>query len=116
MYEGHFAEATEVLERSLECGKRIGIPPRARADIMALLGIAALRRGEVDNCIGCLGASSCIFPIAREAVHTRQSGSRGGREVYRIPGRMAGDIRIRWLLNLAYMTLGEYPDRVPQST
>ena len=25
-----------------------------------------------------------------------------------------GDIRIRWLLNLAYMTLGEYPDSVPK--
>ena len=26
---------------------------------------------------------------------------------------MPGDLRVRWLLNLAYMTLGEYPEKVP---
>src|SRR4029453_3138065 len=27
--------------------------------------------------------------------------------------KMPGDLRVRWLLNLAYMSLGEYPDKVP---
>ncbi len=26
-----------------------------------------------------------------------------------------GDLRIRWLLNIAFMSLGEYPDRVPKA-
>jgi hypothetical protein len=114
MYEGRFSEATTSLEKSLEIGRSAGIPSRVRADVMALLGIAALRRGEVENCIGCLGASSCIFPIAREAVHTQQSGSREAVERFAAYlEEWPGDLRIRWLLNLAYMTLGEYPDKVP---
>ena len=82
---------------------------------MALLGITALRRGEVDNCIGCVGPSSCIFPIARQAAHTRQAGSREAVERFTAYLDLwPGDIRVRWLLNLAYMTLGEYPDKVPK--
>jgi len=114
MYEGRFSEATTSLQKSLEIGRSAGIPAHVRADVMALLGIVALRRGEVDNCIGCLGASSCIFPIAREAVHTQQSGSREAVERFTAYlDEWPGDLRVRWLLNLAYMTLGEYPGKVP---
>ena len=34
------------------------------------------RRGETENCLACLGPSSCIFPIAAEAVHQQPAGSR----------------------------------------
>ena len=47
-----------------------------RAELTAILGILALRRGEVENCIQCVGPSSCIFPISRDAVHQNQEGSR----------------------------------------
>jgi hypothetical protein len=115
MYEGHFSEATAAFVKALEVGRSAGAPSRVRADLMALLGIVALRRGEVDNCIGCVGPSSCIFPIAHEAVHTRQTGSRDAVERFTAYlHEWPGDIRIRWLLNLAYMTLGEYPDKVPK--
>ena len=84
---------------------------------MALLGIVALRRGEVDNCIGCVGPSSCIFPIAHEAVHTQQSGSREAvRRFTAYLDEWPGDLRVRWLLNIAYMTLGEYPGQGPASS
>ena len=115
IYEGRFSEASASFQKSLEIGRSAGVPSRVRSDLMALLGIAALRRGEVDNCIGCVGPSSCIFPIAREAVHTRQAGSREAVERFTAYlDEWPGDIRIRWLLNLAYMTLGEYPEKVPK--
>ena len=115
MYEGHFSEATAAFLKALEVGRSAGVPSRVRADLMALLGIVALRRGEVDNCIGCVGPSSCIFPIAHDAVHTRQAGSRDAVDRFTAYlQEWPGDIRIRWLLNLAYMTLGEYPDKVPK--
>ncbi len=114
MYEGRFSDATISLQKSLEVGRSV-VPSRVRAELMALLGIVALRRGEVDNCIGCVGLSSCIFPIAREAVHTQQSGSREAIERFTAYlEEWPGDIRIRWLLNLAYMTLGDYPGKVPK--
>ena len=82
---------------------------------MAVLGIIALRRGEVENCLECVGPSSCIFPIAPDAVHLNKAGSREAVEmVHGLPGRVPDDLRVTWLLNIAYMTLGEYPDRVPR--
>ncbi len=114
MYEGRFSDATSAFQRSLEIGRSSGIPLRVQSDLMVLLGIVAMRRGEVDNCIACVGPSSCIFPIVREAVHTRQIGSR--EAIQRFAAYLAerpGDLRVRWLLNIAYMTLGEYPEKVP---
>ena len=93
-----------------------GRPPIDRAQ-RALLGIVALRRGEVDNCIACVGPSSCIFPIAPEAVHTSSRPARARRSgtSRRTSSEWPGDLRVRWLLNLAYMTLGEYPEKVPRA-
>src|SRR5256885_1185660 len=75
MYQGRFAEAVPWLERAWEVSRIPGVPAKDRASVRALLGLVALRRGEVENCLGCLGPSSCIFPIAREAVHLQQAGS-----------------------------------------
>jgi tetratricopeptide (TPR) repeat protein len=114
MYEGRFGEAKTALERALALATTPGVAPLDRAYVRALLGIAALRRGEVENCLECLGPSSCIFPIDRAAVHQVQKGSREAIEHFTAYLReWPGDLQIRWLLNLAYMTLAEYPDKVP---
>ncbi len=113
LYEGDHDEAATWLERSLELSRTPGAPTMIRANMMALLGINALRRGEQENCIGCVGPSSCIFPIAREAVHTRPSGSREAvRWFSAYLDEWPGDLRVRWLLNIAAMTLGDY-EKVP---
>ncbi len=115
MYEGRFDDATGVFEKDLALARSSpALPTAARLDLMALLGIVAMRRGEVANCIECVGPSSCIFPISPEAAHTVPAGSR--EAILRFTGYLdeaPGDLRVRWLLNLAYMTLGEYPAKVP---
>ena len=114
MYEGRFDEAAAGIEQALSIGKPLGIATSETDYLTALLGIIALRRGEIENCIQCLGPSSCIFPISPEAVHTRPQGSRQAIEHFTdYLEKVPGDVRIRWVLNLAYMTLGEYPEHVP---
>ena len=114
LYEGDHDEAAAWLKKALALSRTPGVPTSVRAHMTALLGINALRRGEQDNCIGCVGPSSCIFPIAAEAVHTRPSGSREAVEWFTAYlDEWPGDLRIRWLLNIASMTLGDYPDKVP---
>jgi tetratricopeptide (TPR) repeat protein len=114
MYEGRFAEAKSWLARGLELSRIPGVEPLDRAYLRALLGIVALRRGELENCINCVGQSSCIFPIEADAIHQNPSGSREAIDHFSAYlDESPGDLRIRWLLNLAYMTLGEYPDKVP---
>ncbi len=73
-------------------------------------GICGLRRGEDENCILCRGASSCILPIAPAAVHTYPAGSRLAiKHFSEYLERFPDDLEVRWLLNLATMTLGEHP-------
>jgi hypothetical protein len=77
-------------------------------------GLTAMRRGENDNCIACRGESSCIVPIVPAAVHANPEGSRLAIEHFlEYLARFPEDEEIRWLLNVAYMTLGEHPTRVP---
>jgi len=76
-------------------------------------GVTALRMGENDNCIMCRGESSCIIPIAPAAVHTKPDGSRLAIRHFReYLDQFPHDLGVRWLLNVACMTLGEYPAKV----
>ena len=76
-------------------------------------GITALRRGETDNCVMCRGESSCILPISASAVHTIPTGSRLAISHFtEYLERFSDDLEVRWLLNIAHMTLGEHPQKV----
>ncbi len=115
MYEGRFTEAIASFEKARDLARGMGVPARATAKLDLLTGILSLRRGETDNCMACLGPSSCIMPIAAEAVHTNEAGSRDAiKRLLAYLKIKPRDFRARWLLNIAYMTLGEYPDRVPR--
>ena len=73
-----------------------------------------LRMGEQENCLINHNADSCLFPIRESGVHQLPRGSRGAVAVLtELLQKYPGDLRARWLLNIAYMTLGEYPDQVP---
>jgi len=112
MYEGKFEEAARRYEAVLASDR--GSSEGVRANIEALIGIAELRRGEVENCVNCRDETSCIFPIAPGAVHRRPSGSRAAALRFTAYlDRRPEDLGVRWLLNLAHMTLGEYPAGVP---
>jgi hypothetical protein len=114
LYEGQFADAERWLRRGLELSRIPGVPSQDRAYSLALLGISALRRGELDNCVACVGPSSCIFPLEPAAIHQNPAGSRDAiKHFTAYLQEWPGDLQIRWLLNIAHMTVGEYPDRVP---
>ena len=115
IYEGRLDEALQAAEKSLEIGRRIDMPDRIQFNLTALMGIISLRHGEIANCVQCVGPSSCILPIDQKAVHTNPDGSRQAIGYFtKCLKSNPKDLRIRWLLNLAYMTLGEHPDQVPR--
>jgi hypothetical protein len=116
MYEGKFDEAAVWAERAINDATAPGVPDGLSANLRALLGVIHLRRGETENCLDCLGPSSCIFPIAAEAVHQKTSGSREAiRHFIEYLRQRPEDVGVRWLVNVAYMTLGEYPAKVPSN-
>ena len=72
-----------------------------------------MRLGENENCILCRGESSCIVPINEAAVHTKPDGSRTAIGYFtEYLERFPDDIGVKWLLNVAHMTLGEFPSKV----
>ncbi len=82
--------------------------------LRTMLGLSYLRLGERENCLLNHNADSCLFPIQGGGVHQHERGSRGA--ITHLTAQLEafpGDLRARWLLNIAYMTLGEYPDKIP---
>ena len=112
LYDGKAEASYETLAR---LRTRVESNPRiARlwlGSVMFLEGASALRMGENDNCIACRGESSCIVPIAAGAVHTNPAGSRLAiKHFQEYLDLFPDDAGVRWLLEVAYMTLGEMPD------
>ena len=76
--------------------------------------LASLRYGERTNCVNNHMAESCVFPIKGTGMHQDETGSRGAIALYEgILKKRPEDLASRWLLNIAYMTIGEYPQKVP---
>ncbi len=93
--------------------KRPSVAEGALYTVIFFQGVDALRIGETDNCVMCRGESSCILPIASAAVHTNRTGSElAVRHFTEYLEQFPDDVGVRWLLNLAHMTLGEYPQKV----
>ncbi len=112
MYEGRFSEVGPWLQRAAT--ENVDLPPDLKVNLLALQGVAAMRRGEIENCVACVGPSSCIFPIAPKARHQQVSGSREamGHFLAYLKERPE-DLGVQWLLSIVASTLGEYPDGVP---
>ena len=86
----------------------------ARGYLEAMLGVLHLRRGELENCIHDRNAARCIFPVRGPGQHGRPSGSAAAVDYFITHlRRNPGNLEARWLLNVAYMTLGRYPAGVP---
>jgi hypothetical protein len=84
-----------------------------RYTVIFFQGVAGLRLGETENCVMCRGESSCILPIGPAAVHANPTGSRLAVRCFaEYLQQFPDDLGIRWLLNVAHMTLGEYPGKV----
>ena len=83
----------------------------AEINYLAQLGISYLRQGEQDNCLDGHNPETCIFPIAGGGVHQKTRGSAAAIPIYEdILRRNPQDMNARWLLNIAHMTLGTYPE------
>jgi hypothetical protein len=85
-----------------------------RDDPRKLLALSWLRMGERNNCISHHGEGSCIFPIQGGGVYTDLYASQKAIDIYeQLLSEDPNDLESRWLLNLAYMTIGGYPSNVP---
>lgn len=75
------------------------------------LALAYLRLGEQENCQSNHNAFTCILPLHKKGEHQLRKGSEKAVELYRLLyNKFPSKLEYKWLLNLAQMTLGNYPD------
>ncbi len=78
------------------------------------LALAWMRFAERQNCVNCHNADSCILPLKGGALHVDRRGSENAIELLMAALDADGsDLAAIWLLNVAHMTLGSWPDGVP---
>ena len=96
-----------------DSGRPMG--PQDRKRLRDQMAISMLRIAEQENCCALHNSDSCFVPIQGGGIHNRERGSRGAiRHLTDALIEDPDDLAARWLLNLAYMTLGEYPEHVPE--
>jgi tetratricopeptide (TPR) repeat protein len=83
------------------------------------LGMAYLRLGETENCCATFSPDSCTLPLKGGAIHTKRAGSEAAIQYFTQALQLAANeddrLLTQWLLNLAYMTLGDYPANTPEA-
>ena len=120
LYQGDTTNAISHFEEALRIGEaqatgNANLTAMMNIDLAAL-GIAHMRRGEVENCVTNRHAEVCIFPLTIAARHKLRAGSERAIEYFkRYLEKEPSSLEVRWLLNVAYQTLGEYPDKVPKA-
>lgn len=113
---GDSAEAVIEMEAALSLLEKSQamISPDLLQQVRYQVAIAHLRDGENANCVHCINGERCLFPIVGAGVHEKPEGSRlAAGLLEKVLDTDPNDVKSRWLLNIAYMTLGEYPDNVP---
>jgi len=84
---------------------------RDRPVVELLKATAYLRLAEELNCHLANNRDSCLLPIRGEGVHQRREGATLAIEVLKgILDQDSDNLQARWLLNVAHMTLGSYPE------
>ena len=118
LYAGRSEEAAAAFEGILAEAAHPSISPPFVSAVRQLLALSHLRAAMQRNCVSGPAAARCSVPVTREAVHPDDAAARRAIEEY---ARVLGDppdestaLGAQWLLNLAYMMVGEYPFHVPE--
>ena len=117
LWLGDTRKAIEHLQIALQLvdNQQWDAPQSIREDAIFQLGLAYLRLGENENCVNCTNGESCLFPIRNAGIHDQQIGSRTAIIHFRkLLDLNPQHTEARWLLNIAYMTVGEFPGGVPE--
>lgn len=118
--QGHERAAVDLLAATREglMAGTIAGDIAAKIGVDFHLGVACLRLGETENCCANPTTETCILPIRGGGQHTRREGSERACECFLEILRNTDPndywhYAAMWLLNIAHMTLGSWPEGVP---
>ncbi|MFI5171477.1 MAG: FG-GAP-like repeat-containing protein [Chitinophagales bacterium] len=103
----NYEEAMEKVEEAKGAGELID-------ETRFMLAVAYMRSGEQKNCVANHTAESCILPIQESAFYQIKDPTKKAIEIWKVILKNdPDDLTARFLMNVAYMNLGEYPQNVP---
>jgi tetratricopeptide (TPR) repeat protein len=112
-YKGEMEQAVEQWQQAYTIAQNE--MPAAMPDLEEALGIAYLHKSEMDNDVYRHPGERCVFP-PRSSIRSDKTEASEKAVEYLLKGlaRKPDAVDAKWELNLAYMTLGKYPDGVPK--
>ena len=88
--------------------------PQMMPELEEVLGTAYLHKSEMENDVYRKPGDRCLFPPSYIFQYKNTSDSLKAVDYFtRFLAKKPDTLEVRWLLNLAYMTLGKYPSGVP---
>lgn len=128
---GHERDAIRLFSKALDLVPRTTSTAHSLNYTFYRLGVAYMRAGETQNCAQHPNPESCILPLRGDGIHHDQTPSSEAIAAFSSvlektpqPNPQGFDLdedasrlhlAARWLLNIAYMTVGGYPQDVPPS-
>lgn len=110
-YELSISKLSEIFE--LIKRENLQIAPESFYKIKEVLGVAYLRKAEIENCVQNHNEYSCLMPIDKAGQHQLRDGGERAVNIFRELLQSPTPTRqTQWLYNLAHMTLGSHPDEV----
>ncbi|MFM8252312.1 MAG: FG-GAP-like repeat-containing protein [Planctomycetota bacterium] len=112
---GENRSATRHLEEALKLLRTLRgrVPATVERHALKDVAVSFLRLGEIENCVANCTCESCLLPIRPGGQHQKPEGSRRALEYLReLLQKNPDDLSARWLLNVASMTVGDYPAQV----
>lgn len=86
----------------------------AQHELEEKLGIACMFQGDIENLANTAHIESSLFPVRPEAkLKLTASHDQAVRHFLKYLQKEPSDLEVKWLLNLACMKLGKYPEAAP---
>lgn len=112
-YQGEMDKAIEQWTNAYEIASRD--LPAAMQELEEVLGIAYLHKSEMDNDVYNHPGDRCIFPPTTSRSFAKPGASEKAIQyLLKYLQRKPDALDVKWILNLAYMTLGKYPSGVSE--
>jgi tetratricopeptide (TPR) repeat protein len=110
-FQGEMAEAIKQFEVALGIASKS--VPQAVPRMEEMLGISYLHKSEMDNDVYRNPGDRCLFPMPGLRYTQPAASLKAVQHFQKVLDQNPGDLEAKWLLNLAYMTMGQYPSAVP---
>jgi tetratricopeptide (TPR) repeat protein len=111
-YEGRMAAALPEFENAYQAAQS-GVPA-AVAQMEETLAIMYLHKSEMENDIYREPGDRCLFPMHPGMTYKQTEDSEKSIAYFeKFLEKKPNELDVKWLLNLAYMTVGKYPASVP---